>query len=31
MEDETGGVATEEIFGLKPKMYLLLVHNSNEH
>ena len=30
MQDETGGVAIEEFFGLKPKMYLFLVHNG-EH
>ena len=30
MKDETGGVATEEYFGLKPKVYSFLVDN-NEH
>ena len=30
MEDETAGVAIEEFVGLKPKMYLFLVDNS-EH
>ena len=28
MKDETGGVAIEEIVGLKPKIYSLLVGNS---
>ena len=28
MKDETGGVAIEEFFGLKPKMYSFLVYNS---
>ena len=28
MEDETGGVAIGEFFGVKPKMYLFLVDNS---
>ena len=28
MKDETGGVAIEEFVGLKPKMYSLLVDNS---
>ena len=31
MKDETGGVATEEFFGLKPKMYLFLVDDNSEH
>ena len=30
MKEETGGVAIEEFIGLKPKMYSLLVDNS-EH
>ena len=30
MNDETAGVAIEEFVGLKPKMYLFLVDNS-EH
>ena len=30
MKEETGGVAFEEFIGLKPKMYSLLVDNS-EH
>ena len=30
MKDETGGVTIEEFVGLKPKMYLFLVDNS-EH
>ena len=30
MNDETGGVATEEFVGLKPKIYSFLVDNS-EH
>ena len=30
MKDETGGVAIEEFFGLKPNMYLFLIDNS-EH
>ena len=28
MKDETGGVPVEEFVGLKPKMYLFLVGNS---
>ena len=31
MKDETGSVATEEFVGLKPKMYLYLVHDNSEH
>ena len=31
MKDETGGVATEEFGGLKPKMYLFLVGDNKEH
>ena len=31
MKDETGGVAIEEFFGLKPKMYLILVRDSREY
>ena len=31
MKDETGGVATEEFGGLKPKMYLFLVGDNSEH
>ena len=31
MKDKTGSVATEEFVGLKPKMYLYLVHDSSEH
>ena len=31
MKDETAHVAIEEFFGLKPKMYLYLVDNNNEH
>ena len=30
MKDETGGVATEEFGGLKPKMYLFLVGDNSE-
>ena len=30
MKDETGGVSTEEVVGLKPKMYSFFVDN-NEH
>ena len=30
-KDETGSVAIEEFFGLKPKMYSLLVDDSSEH
>ena len=28
MKDETGGVAFEEFFGLKPKMYLFSVDDN---
>ena len=31
MKDETSGVAIEEFVGLKPKIYLFLVDDSNEH
>ena len=31
MKDEIGHVATEEFFGLNPRMYLLLLDNSSEH
>ena len=31
MKDETADVAIEEFFGLKPKMYSILVDDSNEH
>ena len=31
VEDETKGVAIEEIFGLKPKIYSFLMNNSSEH
>ena len=31
MKDETAGVAIEEFFGLRPKMYLYLVNDNNEH
>ena len=31
MKDETGGVAINEFFGVKPKMYSFLVDDSNEH
>ena len=31
MKDETGGVAIEGFVGLKPKMYLFLVDDSNEY
>ena len=31
MKDETGGVAIEELVGLKLKMYSLFVDDSNEH
>ena len=31
MKDETAGVATEEIAGLKPKMYSYLVDGNSEH
>ena len=29
MKDETGGLANEELVGLKPKMYSFLVGNSD--
>ena len=31
MKDEIGGVAIEEFFGLKPKIYSLLVDDNSEH
>ena len=31
MKDETVGVATEKIVGLKPKMYSLLVNDNSVH
>ena len=31
MKDEAAGVATEQFVGLKPKMYLYLVDDNNEH
>ena len=31
IKDKIGGVETEEFVGLKPKMYLLLVLDNNEH
>ena len=31
MKDETGGVAIEEFFGLKPNIYSLLVDDNSEH
>ena len=31
MKNETADVAIEEFFGLKPKMYSILVDDSNEH
>ena len=31
MKDKTGGVAIEECFRLKPKMYLFLVDDNSEH
>ena len=31
MKDEISGVAIEEIVGLKPKMYSILVSNSSEY
>ena len=31
MKDETRGVAIEEFFGLKAKMYLFLVDDNSEH
>ena len=31
MKDEAAGVATEHFVGLKPKMYLYLVDDNNEH
>ena len=31
MKVETGGVAIEEFVGLKPKLYLFLVDDDNEH
>ena len=31
MKDKTGGVAIEEFFGLKPKIYSLLVDDNSEH
>ena len=30
MKDETGGVATEQFIGLKPKMYSFLVDDNSE-
>ena len=30
-KDETGGIAIEELAGLKPKMYSFLVNDSSEH
>ena len=30
-KDETGGIAIEELVGLKPKMYSFLVNDSSEH
>ena len=31
MQNETGGVATEEFVGLKSKLYLFLVDDNSEH
>ena len=31
MKDETGGVASQEFVGLKPKMYSFLVDDNKEH
>ena len=31
MKDETADVAMEEFFGLKPKMYLFLLDDSNKY
>ena len=31
MKDETSNVAIEEFIGLKPKMYLFLVHDNKEY
>ena len=31
MKDKTGGVASVEFFGLKPKIYSLLVDDNSEH
>ena len=31
MRDETAGIATENFFGLKPKMYSYLVDHNSEH
>ena len=31
MKEETGGVATEEFVGLKPKMYSFLLDDNSEH
>ena len=31
MKDEIGGVAIEELVGLKPKMYSFLVDNNSKH
>ena len=31
MKDETDGVAINECFGVKPKMYSFLVDDSSEH
>ena len=31
MKDETGGVAIEELLGLKLKMYSLFIDDSTEH
>ena len=31
MKDETGGIALEDIVGLKPMMYSFLVNGSSKH
>ena len=31
MEDETGGVAVEELVRVKPKLYSVLIDDSSEH
>ena len=31
MKHETAGVTTEEFFGMKPKMYSILVEDNSEH
>ena len=31
MKDETRGAATEEFFGMRPKMYSFLIYENREH